>query len=34
MFQAWFQKIFKVKEILDIDMIQLLHFKKERADIQ
>lgn len=34
MFQAWLQKFFKVKEILDIDMIQLLHFKKERADIR
>ena len=33
MLQARLQKFFNVKEILDIDMIQLLHFKKERADI-
>ena len=34
MFQVWLQKIFKVKEILDINMIQFLHFEKERADDQ
>lgn len=35
MFQVWLtSQVFKVEGILDINMIPILHFKKEEAEVQ